>query len=142
MPGAAITMRRPCAAASFGAAPTTAHKAAAAIASISLRFTSVSLLCPCALIEQAFGRSRLAHERAPDVLAQFGEARLTQRVAGARARQVDLDGFMDVARAPFEHHNAVPQQHRLLDRVRDEEHRCRALVPDAQQFELQDLPRL
>ncbi len=36
----------------------------------------------------------------------------------------------------------MSKQHRLLDRVRDEDHRSRPLLPDAQQFELKNFASL
>ena len=42
----------------------------------------------------------------------------------------------------MQHDHAVAHQHRLVDRVRDEDHRGRPALPDPQQLELEDLPRL
>ncbi len=102
----------------------------------------VDKLCHRVSLELELGLSRLAPQRAPDVLAQLGKARRAERVAAARARQVDRDSLVDGARPALEHDDAVAHQHRLLDRVGDEHHGGRPLLPDAQQLELQDLAGL
>ena len=89
-----------------------------------------------------FGFARLAHQRAPYPLAQFGKARLAQRLARARMRQIDGDGLVDARRPALQHDDPMAEQHGLLDRVGDENHRGRPLFPNAQQLELQNLARL
>src|SRR5579885_1578831 len=80
--------------------------------------------------ENEFGFARLPHQRRPHPLAQFGKARLAQRRARARLRQVDGDGLVDARGPALEHDDAMAEQHRLFDRVRDEDHRGRPLLPD------------
>src|SRR5215472_11389162 len=88
--------------------------------------------------EMKFGLLRLAHQRAPDLLAQFGEVRLAQGFARARPWQVDGDRFLNAARASLEHKHPIAHQHRLFDRMGHEHHGGRTLLPDPQQLELQD----
>src|SRR5262249_52488545 len=92
--------------------------------------------------EMEFGFARLPHQRAPNLLAQFGEARFAQGVSRARLWQVDGDCFVNARRPSLEHDDPVTEQHRFFDRVRNEDHCGRPLLPDTQQFELQDLARL
>jgi hypothetical protein len=49
---------------------------------------------------------------------------------------------MDARGTPFEDDYAMAKQNRLFDRVRDKNHRSWPLVPDAQQFELQNFAGL
>ena len=65
------------------------------------------------------------------------------RVARSRGRGRSIgDVLVDPARPPLEDDDAVAHQHRLLDRMGDEQHGGRPPLPDAQQLELQDLARL
>src|SRR6185437_1646529 len=147
MPGSAMTTFSPCAAA--GPAPLTVNmhsRPRPASSPVNLRIIESSIglvgsFC-CLAFELEFGFLRLVHQRAPHALAQFGETRLAQCRARARMRQVDGDGFMDARWPALEHDHAVAEQDGLLDRVRDEDHRGRPLLPDAQKLELKNLARL
>src|SRR5207302_17159 len=142
-PGAAITIFCPAATAGLDARAAAPHSSAAMRVALPIISSSHSATSPFLLrSELELGRARLGHQGGPDVLAQLGETRLAQRLARARTRQVDRDHLMDAARTSLEHDDAVAEQYRLLDRVGDEQHRGRALLPDAQEFELQDLSRL
>src|SRR5712664_3108349 len=44
---------------------------------------------------------RSVHQRPPDVLAQLGEARRGERLAGARTRQIHVDDLLHPARPPL-----------------------------------------
>src|ERR1041385_930745 len=147
MPGIATTTFLPAAAAGFAvrvmastmgsAAPASSFVIVLRIVSSLKAFTSF-----LAMFQNELGLARFAHQRAPHTLAQLAKARFAQRVAGARARQVDSDGLVDARRPAFEHDDAMAEQHGFLDRMGDEDHRGRSLIPDAQQLELQNLARL
>src|SRR5215467_7143354 len=94
------------------------------------------------LLHFEFGPAGVRHQRRPDVLAQLGKPRQQQRFPTARPGQVDFDDLVDAARPSFQDQNTVPHQDGLVDGVRDEHHGGPGLLPDAQQLELQDLPRL
>ena len=56
------------------------------------------------------------------MVAQLDEfAALAHVVVPARMRQIDIEDFGDLARARPQQHDAVRQQHRLVDAVGDED---------------------
>src|SRR5690242_17919184 len=57
-------------------------------------------------------------------------------------RKVDGDRLMNTRGAALKNDDPVTEQHGLLDRVGDKDHRGRPLLPDMQQLELQDFTRL
>ena len=67
--------------------------------------------------------------------------RLARRVI-ARTRQIDLELIFYTSRSSAESDHAVGQIDRLVDFVRDKEHRLPGPAPDAQQFTLHDLAGL
>src|SRR5689334_19915041 len=144
MPGSPIVSFLFCAAAGADAPATAAATRAAPASKVNVlrsignppvRFLSL-------LLQFEFGRARLAHQRAPDPLAQLGKARKPQCVARAWIRQIDFDRLMDARWTTFQHDDAMAEQNRFFDRMRDEDHRGRPLFPDTQQLELQNLARL
>src|SRR3569833_3590398 len=142
MPGTAMTTFLPCASAGAAAVSAAAKSAAPAVKANVLR--SIVILPEFKLLwlsglQFEFGGAGFAHQCRPDPLAQFGEARFAQGVARARMRQIDGDDFVDAGGPTLEHDAAMAEQHRFLDRMRDEDHRSRPLFPDAQQLELEDL---
>src|SRR6185312_16708655 len=58
------------------------------------------------------------------------------------ARERDRHDLLDASRPARQHDDAVGKIHRLVDLVRDEQHRLAALVPDAQKLGLHDLAGL
>src|ERR1051325_10280781 len=127
MPGVATVSFSTAAAGAVGAAMSA--QASPRPATIVVKRFNISIL-PCfvflsSAFQNEFGFARLAHQRAPDALAQFGKARLAQGGARARSRQVDGDGLVDARRPALEYDDAVAEQHGFLDRVRDEDHRGR-----------------
>src|SRR5262249_43562750 len=153
MPGTPMTISYD-ALCDFGAAadepaPTSNTSAAAAMGAITrstlapLTFPILpSLLDAVDLLQLSLCLPRLLHQLRPDVLADLGEAIGREGLAGAGARKADVDHLLHRGRLAVQDDDPVAHQHRLLDRVGDEDHRCRPALPDAQQLELQDLARL
>ena len=72
---------------------------------------------------------RLAHAR-----HELEVPRLLARLCRARVRQVDVDDVRDAARARRHDDDARREEDRLGDRVRDEDDRAQARLPDAQEL--------
>src|ERR1700738_5316593 len=70
------------------------------------------------------------------------EADEAHAVLIARARQIDLDDLLHATRTRLQHDHAISEQHRLLDRVRDEHDRGSGLLPDVQKLILEKSARL
>src|SRR6478672_6156713 len=139
MPGAAKTNFLSCADACSIVVPASTHSPPSnTLAMVRIMVLSSDLTRAIRLLffQLKFRFPSFAHQRLPDMLAQRGEARLAQCLARARMRQIDLDRFADAARPSLQHENTVAHQHGFFDRMRDEHHRGRATLPDAQQLEL------
>src|SRR5581483_2676440 len=67
-------------------------------------------------------------------------AALDGQLAGAR--QIDLERILNTSGPRAENDNPVRQVNRLVDLVRDEEHRLLRLAPDTEQLQLHDLASL
>src|SRR5262245_15144071 len=102
----------------------------------AIDWTRRGALLSALAFELEFGFARLLHQCSPDALAQLGEARQPERLARARLRQIDGDDLVDARGPPLQHDHPVAEQHGLLDRMGDEDHGGRPLLPDAQQLEL------
>ena len=77
-------------------------------------------------------------DHALDVDDVFLVARIEQQLgAAARPRQVDIDDLPDAAGRARHHHDLVGEEHRLLDRMGDEQHRLAVALPDVEQVVLQ-----
>ena len=80
-------------------------------------------------------------EQQPHLADQLGEPRLLPRLARARLWEVDVDDADDPAGPRRHHDDAGREEDGLGDRVRDEDDRAAALLPDPQQLEVQALAR-
>ena len=77
-------------------------------------------------------------DHALDIDDVFLVARIEQQLgAAARTRQVDIDDLLDAAGRARHHHDLVRQEHRLVDRMGDEQHRLAVAFPDVEQVVLQ-----
>src|SRR5476651_659364 len=94
MPGVAMTTFLPCAAAGWAVISNAARTAPPVIRLKALRIIESSLFVYrvfSSAFQMEFGFAGFAHQRTPHLLAQFSEARLAQRRARARGRQIDGD---------------------------------------------------
>ena len=87
----------------------------------------------------SMARSRLRAQQVPDLLAQLAEARGGRR---SRARQVDRELRLDPSRPVGHHDDAVAEQERLVDRVRDQQHGLAVRLPERDELLLQQRARL
>ena len=83
----------------------------------------------------------LSVEVAADAADVLAELRRVHHVERARPRQVDRRSSSDAARARRHHQHAVGEEHRLGDRMGDEDHGLAPLEPDALQLEVHLLAR-
>src|SRR6187397_1923722 len=95
-----------------------------------------------------YGRAiRLVANQAPDVLAECLEFVVGPRRVVARSAEWYVDDGLQAAGVRRHHRDAIREEYRLVDRVRDEYDRAALrrwtiLPPDAKQLFLQDDPRL
>src|SRR6266536_2837724 len=75
-----------------------------------------------------------AAQMATDLPGQVEEVVLLAGGLGARPRQGDVAAVVDLAGTGAHHQHPVREEHRLGDRVRDEQHASVGLHPDALQF--------
>ena len=90
----------------------------------------------------SFSKTWSAPPRASDSRSlrhELEEARVLARLGRPRLRQVDLDDLRDPAGPRRHHDDARREEHRLGDRVRDEDDRRAGLLPDAEQLHVQAL---
>src|SRR4029077_10914904 len=80
-------------------------------------------------------RDGTAEELPADMVCERMKGRVRQGGHRARSRQVNVDHFAHPARPRRHHDDAVGQQHRLRDGMRDEQHCLRPLGPNAQELE-------
>src|SRR5687767_7612728 len=77
----------------------------------------------------------IAEDELPDAACGILEFMASLHVEVAWARQRNIDDLCDAAGAGRHHNHPVGEQHRLGDRMRDEQNRLRALLPDAHQLD-------
>ena len=83
----------------------------------------------------------LRQEQLGNLLRRLDEQRVAARREPARARQSDLEHLLDAAGARRHHDHAVGEQHRLVDRVGDEQHGLAGLHPQVFQIDAHLLAR-
>src|SRR4051794_1507410 len=94
------------------------------------------------LLGNLFERNRgayLALDAMPHVIRELRELRTPFHIQ--RSRPFDLD-WQDLANSPRprgQHHDAIGKEDRLVDLVRDKDHRVARLTPDPQELILHDL---
>src|SRR6185437_4765086 len=70
----------------------------------------------------------------PDAMRDLGETRILADLEIAVARQIALDDVDDAAGPRRHHHDAARQEHRLGNRVRDEDHRLAGALPQLEEL--------
>src|SRR5262245_6432012 len=97
------------------------------ITAVDLRIMECSLQASfsCSAFECELGVAGSTHQRVPHPFAQLRKARLTQRFTRARGGEIDGNCLMDARGASLKDDHTMAEQHRLFDRVCDEDHRGR-----------------